>query len=128
MPLLPSKELGEIFSRNLKENMEESHIQDSLEIGGSFDIGDLSHVMPVLHPLFGGVKGALHTREFSLVDADLAYVLPAKLMAMTAYDLLSNGAAAAKEVISCFKPAMTKAQYLAFQDEISKEIVEGDAP
>lgn len=128
MPLLPSKELGEIFSRNLKENMEESRIQDGLEIGGSFDIGDLSHVMPVLHPLFGGVKGALHTREFALVDADLAYVMPAKMMAMTVYDLLTGGAAVAKRVVSGFKPAMTKAQYLAFQDEISKEIVEGDAP
>lgn len=128
MPLLPSKELGEIFARNLMENMEESLIQDSLEIGGSFDIGDLSHIMPVLHPLFGGVKGALHTREFSLVDPDLAYVLPAKLMAMTVYDLLSGGADLAKRVLSGFKPAMTKAQYLAFQDDVSKEIVEGEVP
>jgi hypothetical protein len=40
---------------------------------------------------------------------------PAKLLAMTAIDLLYGDAAAAKEILAGFEPAMTKKAYLAFQ-------------
>jgi len=40
---------------------------------------------------------------------------PAKLLAMTAIDLLHGDAGPAKEILSGFEPAMTKDAYLAFQ-------------
>ena len=39
----------------------------------------------------------------------------AKLLAMTAIDLLHGGAAPAKEILAQFSPAMTKEGYLEFQ-------------
>ena len=68
--------------------------------------------MPTLHPMVGGVKGALHTRDFEIVDEELAYIVPAKSMAMTVVDLLFDGAKGANEILADFEPVMTKEEYL----------------
>ena len=60
-------------------------------MGGSFDVGDLSHLIPVIHPFVTGTKGHLHTAEFHVTDYEAAVVLPAKLMAMCVIDLLADG-------------------------------------
>lgn len=51
----------------------------------------------------------------------LAYILPAKLMAMTVIDLLAGGATAAREILDAYTPAMTKDEYLAFMRRNSRE-------
>ena len=94
------------------------------QLGGSFDIGDLSHIMPVLHPLVGGITGALHTREFSLTDGDLAYIIPAKIMAKTIIDLLDQEGEKAKTILKETKPPMTKDEYLATQRKNARVIEE----
>ena len=48
-------------------------------------------------------------------DPEHGYLTPAKLLAMTAIDLLHGDAGPAKEILSGFEPAMTKDAYLAFQ-------------
>src|SRR5262249_32965806 len=35
---------------------------------GSTDMGDLSHVMPVLHPYMGGARGTGHAADCEIVD------------------------------------------------------------
>lgn len=72
--------------------------------------------MPTLHPMIGGVKGALHTRDFEIVDEDLAYIVPAKAMALTVVDLLFDNAKNAKDILDAFTPVMTKEEYLTFLD------------
>jgi len=121
-PLLAYNPLDEIFYNNAKEFVAEEEIQRGGELGGSFDMGDLSHIMPTLHPFVGGVKGDLHTREFRLENAELAYIIPAKIMAMTIVDLLYDGAEEAKKIIKNCKPPMSKDEYLKFQEEKSKTI------
>ena len=90
-------------------------------MGGSFDIGDLSHIIPVLHPFVAGAKGSIHTIEFSVVDYEAAVILPAKLMAMCVIDLLSDGASEAKRVKKEFRPALTKEKYLERLEGLMKE-------
>ena len=85
--------------------------------GGSTDMGDLSHVMPVIHPYSGGARGMGHAADYVVDDYDRAVVQPAKVMAMTVIDLLANGAAGASQVLSNSKPPMTKEQYLRHQSE-----------
>jgi len=104
--------------------MTEEEILRDFQLGGSFDIGDLSHIMPVLHPLVGGITGALHTREFSLSDPELAYIIPAKMMAKTIIDLLADGGEKANDIIEKSKPPMTKDEYLAIQRKNARLIEE----
>ena len=83
----------------------------------STDIGDLTHLLPVLHVTSGGYEGSLHGADFSVVDDDRAILMPARLMALTTYHLLKNGAAAARDLRERFVPALTKEDYLALMGQ-----------
>ena len=84
----------------------------------STDFGDLAHIMPAVHPYVAGASGGGHTNSYLLVDKDSVYVKSAKLLAMTAIDLLHDGAAAARGVIGEAKPRMTRQEYLEFQRKL----------
>ena len=122
LPLLREPKLDALFKDNALEFVEAGEIQEGATFAGSFDIGDVSHLMPVLHPLVGGVQGKIHTRTFRGQDMELAVIVPAKCMAMTVIDLLSDGAESAKRVVEKYEPKMTKKSYLAFMDEVSRVI------
>ncbi len=89
-------------------------------MGGSFDVGDLSHLIPVVHPFVTGTKGHLHTAEFHITDYDAAVVLPAKLMALCVIDLLTNGGREARRIKKEFQPRLTKDQYLELMQRLSR--------
>ncbi|MBI2886590.1 MAG: amidohydrolase [Chloroflexi bacterium] len=94
--------------------------------GGSTDMGDLSQIMPVVHPYVGGATGTGHGNDYLIQDWELAVINPAKAMAMAVIDLLAEGAARAKEVLEQSRPPMTKAQYLRLQDaRLREELYEG---
>src|SRR2546427_1753685 len=75
---------------------------------GSTDMGDLSHVMPVLHPYMGGARGTGHAADYEIVDEALAYVAPAKALAAMVIDLLGDDARAGREVLATARPPMTR--------------------
>ncbi len=94
--------------------------------GGSTDMGDISRIMPVIHPYTGGCSGAGHGADYRVIDYDQAVVRPAKAIAMTVIDLLTNDAATAKKVIENARAPMTKESYLAMQDSrMSEETYQG---
>jgi len=88
---------------------------------GSTDMGDVSCIMPAIHPYAGGVTGISHGNDYLIDDYQLAVINPAKMMAMTVVDLLADGAARAKEVLARSKPRMTKKEYLDTMDGFFKE-------
>ncbi len=91
-----------------------------------FNHGDLSHVMPTLHPYLGGASGTGHGADFTITDPKLAYIENAKQLALMAVDMLWDDAQAAKEIIGAFKPRLSREAYLAFQRGIAKtEIFDG---
>ncbi|WP_160134878.1 amidohydrolase [Halococcus salsus] len=62
---------------------------------GSTDMGDVTQVVPGVHPMIGGFEGTPHTPEFRAVDEEMAYVIPAKLTACMVVDLLADDEAKA---------------------------------
>ena len=83
---LPDKVMTEAAGL-LGDSVKWTSITPGLENMTSTDVGDLTHLMPVLNFTFGGFEGALHSKDFRLTDAEKAFVLPAKLMALIAYRL-----------------------------------------
>ena len=83
-----------------------------IDMVGSSDMGDLSHVIPVIQPTMGGFYGAAHSLEFKISDPEFAYINPAKIMALTVIDLLYNGAERAIDIKKSFVPKMTKEEYI----------------
>ena len=121
MPLVNNQAMAERFKANFLQFYDESQWEDTGHGAGSTDMGDLAHIMPSIHPYVGGFSGAGHGVDWAIADQYLAYVLPAKLMAMTVIDLLSNGAALAKEILERDKPRMTKDEYLAFMRRVARK-------
>ena len=76
------------------------------------DVGDLSHVLPVVNFTHGGVSGALHSADFTVSDAEKAYLAPAKMMALTVYHLLRDGAVGARQIMEDFNPVFTRESYI----------------
>jgi hypothetical protein len=62
--------------------------------------------------------GAGHSRHFKIVDKQTAYVLPAKVMALTCVDLLYDNAKLAKEITKGFKPTIPPADYEGFMKKL----------
>lgn len=120
-PLYCSKDLNELFVANAVEVCPTVEINNAGHFGASTDFGDVSHLLPTLHPFIGGVSGNLHSRDFSVVDYDAACILPAKAMAMTIIDLLGNDGIKADQVVANFKPIMTKEEYLKKMDSYFTE-------
>jgi amidohydrolase len=112
MPLIVDPDLGAIFKRNALELVGDSGWAEMGPIAASTDAGDVSHVMPMLHPSHGGCRGTNHAADFEIDDPYVAYVQPAKAIAHTIVDLLADDAAEARRVLHGFRPRMTRANYL----------------
>jgi predicted HAD superfamily phosphohydrolase len=84
-------------------------------------MGDVSHIMPAIHPWAGGATGTSHGNDFIIDNYETAVINPAKITAMTIIDLLYNDAEIANNILAKSKPKMTKQQYLEYMDTMFKE-------
>jgi metal-dependent amidase/aminoacylase/carboxypeptidase family protein len=126
MPMACDPAMTAAFKTIAARLMGAEHYRDIPHRTGSTDMGDLSQVMPVLHPYIGGARGTGHGADYQIVDKPLAYVGPAKALALMAIALLWDGAAAARAVMAGARPPMTREAYLAFQRGMfRREVYEG---
>lgn len=83
---------------------------------GCTDMGDLSAVMPAIHPYVGGATGTGHGRDYRVSDPETACVMSAKCQLTLLSLLLENGASEAKAVLAGFTPRY--ASYEAYMKEM----------
>ncbi|MGH7385737.1 MAG: amidohydrolase, partial [Candidatus Rokuibacteriota bacterium] len=120
LPLFNHMGMAQQFKANAAARLGADQVAESGHRSGSTDMGDISHVMPTLHPYMGGAVGGGHGADYAIADPRVAYVEPAKQLALMAVDLLWGDAGAARDILGAWKPRMTKTEYLAFQRGISK--------
>ena len=121
LPQRNDKRLGQIFGENIETLFGPGEFHIGGHRTGSTDMGDLAHMMPVIHPYVVAAEGKAHGADWRINEPQHGYLTPAKLLAMTAIDLLYGDAAPAKEILAKFEPAMTKEAYLAFQRGLFKK-------
>jgi len=112
LPLNQDYAISELFRENAEAFIAKENIYTGIDLTGSTDMGDLSNLMPCVHPTMGGFDGNAHSRDFKIVDVEQAYIIPAKIMAMTAIDLLADEAKKAIDIKKSFKPLITKNDYI----------------
>ena len=89
---------------------------------GSTDMGELSQIMPVVHPYAGGRIGNSHGADYYVADPERACVKSAKMQIAMLLLLLRNNAERAKKILAEFKPQFkSKDEYLAFIDSIGSK-------
>jgi amidohydrolase len=115
LPQRNNRAMGELFGANVEHMFGPGEFDIGGHRTGSTDMGDIAHLIPVIHPYVASAQGKTHGADFRINEPDHAYLTPAKLLAMTAIDLLWDDAAPARQIIADFKPAFTKDAYLAFE-------------
>ena len=130
LPMKNNDPMTELFKRNAVEIVGENEVAEhpaDRNRGGSTDMGDLSQLMPVIHPYTTAAHGAGHSIDYVVDDYVQAVVNPAKAMAMSVIDLLYDDAQVAKHVVDTSQPTMTTQQYLAFQNaRLTEELYVGE--
>lgn len=124
-PLFHDKALGEVMrdAYNLlapETNLVRKACSTGCAVGGgSMDLGDLSAIMPTLHPYIMGSVGKGHGNDYYVVDPECACVTNAKWQLMTLRLLLENGAERARKIVEDYRPSFaTKEAFLAAQDKM----------
>jgi amidohydrolase len=86
---------------------------------GSTDMGDLSCLMPVVHPYIGGAMGKSHGSDYRIADVERACVCSAKWQLAMLSLLLDNGAERANRIIAEYQPMFAdKEAFLAFCESL----------
>lgn len=117
LPMNTDKIMADLFTENAKRFYQAEEILPFYKSTASFDIGDLSMFMPVLHPVSSGISGGLHSRNYKITNEEDAYITPIKIMACTLIDLLYDNAEIGERIVRDFKPVMTKEEYLDYLKE-----------
>jgi len=126
LPLFNHAGMAQHFKANAAALLGGDQVTETGHRSGSTDMGDISHVMPTLHPYMGGATGSGHGADYAIADPKLAYVEPAKQLALMAVDMLWGNAEAARDILKGWKPLMTKEEYLAFQRGVARtELFDG---
>lgn len=82
---------------------------------GSTDMGDLSCIMPIIHPYAPGAKGLSHGNDYYIDKPELALIASAEVQVKMLVEFLSNGGKKAKEVIENYKPLFSsKEEYFEY--------------
>jgi metal-dependent amidase/aminoacylase/carboxypeptidase family protein len=129
LPMTANPQLRDLFRDNAVSLLGQDKvipIDPTAHAAGSTDLGDLSHIMPVICGFAAGAAGTAHGNDFIIEDYVIASINPAKIMAMMVIDLLADNATGAKDVLASSKPPMTKTQYLASMEKLLKVEEYGD--
>jgi amidohydrolase len=118
LPLANDRTLAGLFKENVEQLFGAGACCELPHSGGSTDAGDLSQIMPVLHPVMTGAAGTVHGKDWHIADPGAGYLAPAKALAMMAVDLLHDDAVLARRVQAEARPALTKDEYLVQQKAI----------
>ena len=113
--------LAQIFKSNACALVGEENVGSVQHRTGSTDMGDVSYLMPVLHPYVGGATGLGHGSDYVVRDYGLAVLTAAKALATTAVDLLAEGATQGRQVLANHQPEMSRDHYLKFMRSLARE-------
>ena len=121
MPLSQNGTMNEIFRPNAASLVGSDGVGHVAHRTGSTDMGDISQIMPAIHPYVGGATGLGHGADYVVHDYQLAVITAAKAMAGTVVDLLADGASAGNKVVAEHRPEMTRPEYLNFMRSLANE-------
>lgn len=121
-PLYNAPDMVTAAAEALKKATGEELYETRAYSSGSTDMGDLSCIMPVVHPYAPGAVGTAHGADYYIEDPEQACVGSAKLQINLVSVLLSNGADRAKRIVADFKPQFaSKEEYLGYIEGFSCE-------
>ncbi len=121
LPIQSDEKMLEMYAENAAALVGRENLARMGHRTGSTDMGDVSQLMPVIHPYVAAATGDAHGKDYLVGDYELGVVTGAKAMAMTVIDLLADGGTRAAEIRDSYKALMTKDQYLSLMRGLIRE-------
>ena len=122
-PLRSDPKMGEIACRCMETVSPGKLVIRHIIGGGSTDMGDVSTLMPTVHPYACGVSGTPHGDNYCISDPVKACVNPAKAGVLMLHELLGENAAQANAIIAAYKPLYANAsEYCKAMEQTMKHL------
>ena len=121
LPIQSDESLLRLYGLNASSLVGTAEVRRLGHRTGSTDMGDVSQLMPVIHPYVNAATGSGHGIDYVVQDYELAVLTGAKAMAMTVIDLLYDGAEHARRIAGEYRAPMTKESYLALMRSMLRE-------
>ena len=119
LPMRDNPDMNSLLRSNSEPLFGTDNVRQRVHMTASTDMGDVSHLMPVIHPWVGCIEGVLHSAEYNITVPDVAYIKTAQALAMTIVDLLYDEAQVAEEILGNFEAPLTKETYIELLDSIA---------
>ena len=119
LPMRDNPDMNSLLRSNSEPLFGTDNVRQRVHMTASTDMGDVSHLMPVIHPWVGCIEGVLHSAEYNITVPDVAYIKTAQALAMTIVDLLYDEAQVAEEILGNFEATLTKETYIELLDSIA---------
>ncbi len=82
---------------------------------GCTDMGDLSCIMPIIHPYAPGAIGLSHGNDYYIAKPELALIASAEVQIYMLFEFLKDGGKKAREIIDNYTPMFkTKEDYFKY--------------
>ena len=121
LPIQSDESMLELYRANAAALVGEGALARLGHRTGSTDMGDVSQLMPVIHPYVVAASGNGHGNDYLVQDYDLGVLKGAKAMAMTVIDLLVDGGRRSGEIVEAYEAPLTKQGYLSLMRSMFKE-------
>ncbi|MGE3541312.1 MAG: amidohydrolase [Candidatus Tectimicrobiota bacterium] len=121
LPIQSDRAMLDLYGANAAALVGAANVTQLGHRTGSTDMGDVSQIMPVIHPYVVAATGSGHGCDYVVQDYDLGVLTAAKAMAMTVIDLLANNAQHARAIKAQYQAPLTKAQYLSLLRSMFEE-------
>ena len=121
LPLRQDTLLAEVYEPNAISLVGKDNVGHISHRTGSTDMGDVSNLMPAIHPYVGGATGLGHGATYVVENYELSVITAAKSMVATAIDLLYDGATTGNRILSNHRPHMTRSEYLTFMRNLDQD-------
>ncbi len=123
LPLRNDKQLSDLWMKNAAEIVGEDNVSYTGPFGGSTDMGDMTHLKPGIHPMVGAFSGDLHSKDFKVTDEEMAFIIPAKINALTVIDLLYGDECMAEKITADFTAEFSKDKYEELLDSLTYNLI-----
>ena len=121
MPIRSDEGMLEVYRANAASLVGSAELKRLGHRTGSTDMGDVSQIMPVIHPYVLAATGTGHGDDYVVEDYELGVLTAAKAMAMTVVDLLYDGAERARRTVGSYRAPMSKREYLASMRRVYRD-------